>query len=199
MRYLIAFLTAVLAGPLAHAEFTTGIGYFSHHINEVTSTDDAKKNLAGTTYFPLIARYNTQAFWGSIFWAPYLEFTHLTTLIVKNETPDGTTKRNFAIVGSPLIYPVGEAFFLSGGPSFMYYELKGKGGTKTVNNGTGTTVFGVPSKTRTSKLFMLEIGAGWQLTDWRIGLDLYLSGLASERLATSFQASFTYAFGGRTW
>lgn len=199
MRNIIALLTGALLCQMANADLSSGLGIFSHNINKTTTGSDAKKSLVGTNYFPLIVRYQTKPFWGNLRWAPYLANTHITTLLVKNETPDGTAKRNMTIIGSPLVYPVGPIWFLSGGPGFMYYELKGKGGTKVVNNGTGTSTFGVPSKVRTSKVFLLEIGTGWQLTDWRIGLDLLFSGIASDRLATSFQASFTYSFGGRSW
>jgi hypothetical protein len=168
-------------------------------MNGTTTSEDAKKTLIGTVYFPVQVRYSTDPLLGPLRWAPYLEFTHLSTLLVKNETPDGTAKRNFAIVSSPLEYQIGPRWFLSGGPGFMYYEIKGKGGTKVVNNGTGTTAFGVPSKTRNSKILLLELGTGWIVNEYRIGLDLYFSGLASERLGTSFQATFSRSFGGRTW
>lgn len=198
MRNIIALLF-ILMSPLAHAQVSTGLGLFVHNLNGTTTTDDAKKSLIGTYYFPVQVRYATQPFWAALRWSPYTEFTHITTLLVKNETPDGTAKRNFVIVGSPFTYDVTENSFVSFGPAFMYYELKGNGGTKIVNNGTGTSTFGVPSQTRTSKILMMELGYGWNLNGFRLGTDLFFSGVASQRLATSFQFTFSKTFGGQLW
>ncbi len=199
MRKILALIIAGFASHSVHAEFSSGLGIFALNLNRTTTSNTAEKTLIGPMFYPVIVRYQTSAFWGDLRWAPYTSFTHLTTLAIKNETPDGTAKRNFAIVSSPLVYPMGPQWFLSAGPGLMYYELKGEGGTKVVNNGTGTTVFGVPSKTRSSKVFIFEIGSGWQINEYRIGVDLYFSGLSSDRLSTSFQASLSRSFGGQSW
>jgi hypothetical protein len=196
MRISIALFSLALASSNAHAEFSSGLGIFSHNINRTTKTNDAKTSLLGTNFFPITARYQTQPLWNNFRLAPYLQFSYLTTLLIKNETPDGSAERNYAIIGSPILCPLGPKWFLSGGPSFMYYQLKGKGGTTVLNNGTGTSTFGVPSKTRTSKLLLLELGTGWQVDQFRINVDLYLSGLASDRLAMSFFAGISYNLGG---
>ncbi len=184
---------------MAHAEFSTGLGIFANNINETTSSNDAKKALLGPIFYPILLRYKTEPmiFGGSL--APFFEFTHLTTLLIKNETPDGSAKRNFMILGSPLEYKIMPSTQVKFGPALMYYEIKGKGGTKQIANGTGTSTFAVPSQTRSSKILMLQLGFGWDFDQWRFDGDLFLSGLAGKRYANSFQLSVARSFGGSTW
>lgn len=196
---LITFVLLSNAVSSAHAQLSGGMGLFSHNIFKVTTSSNAERSMLGTIYLPMIARYETPALLGEVKMAPYLSFTYLTNFIIPVETPDKSAKKNFAILGVPAVVPLRQNWFITAGPGLMYYEIKGKGGVKVVNNGTGTSTFGVPSRTVASKIFLFELGVGHIINDWRVNFDLYFSGVASDRFSTSFQASMAYSFGGLSW
>jgi hypothetical protein len=53
-----------------------------------------------------------------------------------------------------------ESWEVYAGPGVSYYWISGNGGTMRLSNGSSSTVFGLPDRTVSTRMFTLQLGAG---------------------------------------
>lgn len=170
-----------------------GVAYFSQAVpNKITTDDSGKSSLMGTTYLPFKLQYNTNVY-DQWFWAPQLSYT----VIPRSLTGD-TGKVTLMHLGLPF----GKNFeSWSGwdwyvGPGLIYYEYKGAGGTKVMNNGTSTANFAIPGNSSTVKKITWNAGAGFSFGASRLDIAVIFENFFSNKKRTQNLAlAYTYGFG----
>ncbi len=69
----------------------------------------------------------------------------------------------------------------STGPALWQQTLVGRGGTVTLNDGTGMQTFYRPSGTSRAQMLLWHLGLGYSLNQWRMDMELALNWPSSER------------------
>ncbi|MGZ3708058.1 MAG: hypothetical protein ACXWPM_04445, partial [Bdellovibrionota bacterium] len=80
--------------------------------------------------------------------------------------------------------------FLGGG--YLFYFIGGGGGTVSLNNGSGTSSFGLPSKSVMTGSFFASAGMGIRFWRISVNLDGYVTDVATSRRATDFLLSASF-------
>ena len=157
-------------------------------LNQLTTSPDASKTLFGEMYLPLGARYEIQTLDGWIM-RPGL----LTTLLplFPRRSPDQALTKDYIIFDFPLYFERSPTFAWKAGAGLYWYQMKGSGGKMTLDNGTGTAEFDLPSRTQTAKLFALDAGAAWTINENHLEIDLISFGFFSNQKRT-FLLSVTF-------
>lgn len=193
------FICALTISPLAFAfqpGWSISAGLLQNNMYTLTQDKTAKRDIWGETYLPLGAQYSVEIM-PSLHFVPSVHTTHITSLIIPKETPDKGAIKNISFISLPLVQPL--ATWLEGklGVGIFQYEIKGKGGTIQLDNGTGTSEFYKPNKTRTSRSTYIIIGAGFPMTGWHLDLDFIINGaLSEERRSYNMSINFVYPLSG---
>lgn len=81
------------------------------------------------------------------------------------------------------------------GTSLMINNIKGKGGTKNVNNGGGTSDFYIPPDSKTSVNNTLDLGAEFMYEQFAVRFQSYLyAPLKKDRRQISYSIIFSYYY-----
>lgn len=195
-KILLLCLLFSLVSPLAEAfenkTFSLGLGYHSRNIlNRIATKSDGSTSLLGVTSFPFIFQYDWN-FHEAYFVAPQLAYTFMPQVAADKST--STTMMHLA-------FPVGMNFLESGkaewfvGPGLIQYAMKGKGGTKTMNNGTSTTESAVPGRSVAIRNYTFNVGAAYNFSKSRVALTLISENFISNtRRTQSLNLAYTYRF-----
>lgn len=181
MKFLLAAVLCVFTVK-SHAlsqGLSLGGGAFQHNMFSLTKDKTGKAETWGDTYLPLGFQYSFAATEGWHF-VPSLYFSHLTTMVDAKETPEKGAKKNILFLNLPFVANATSWLDVKWGLGVFRYEIKGKGGTVTLNNGNGTATFYRPSDTRVSYNTYVLLGASFPFTDWYLDFDLMISGAASS-------------------
>jgi hypothetical protein len=163
----------------SQAELSGGLGVVVQNIGETTNEASAAKSFWGTTYLPEI---NVGFRVGGVRWgiSPSLGLT-----FGKKSEDGGQTKR-LAHIMLPASFRMNSIFEFRAGPGLQLYNVSGNGGSIEQRNGSSTATFYFPKYAQTSRVFFLDLGAGLLFGgQFRLNLDLVVSGLLGNRFATS--------------
>lgn len=193
---LAAFLMfAAEAFAVKHGSFGFGVGSYTTRSDRKVATGLRSTGTSPSSYTPLLFRYEYELT-SSLYLAPQLM---LTIVPVKSQDESYTTSvHNLSLPLGGVIGSAGGVDYDWGlGVGLMYYELKGKGGSITLRNGTGTMEFALADGSKTSKLVTTQFGLAASMERHRFGLDLvFESFLSNEKRAYSYLLGYTYRFGG---
>jgi hypothetical protein len=189
----IAFSTAPARAASNSEAFDLGISAMSYQMNRLAANDSGQTSTMGTQFVHLYAQGNIGIGKAATF-SPSLRYAPGS--LFATESPDGGSTVSLTTVGLPFLWHASR-FNFGGGPTLLRYEIDGKGGQKTLNNGTGQATFGLPGrKVATTTTALSLIGQG-HLQDVLIGLDLLTQGLgSSEKRSFSLSLVIAYAIGG---
>ncbi len=109
------------------------------------------------------------------------------------KTPEGKETTTVSALGVRAYRLIDGGFDFHIGPGVMYYQVKGSGGTVTLNNGSSTSNFGIPSGTRTSTLLYMDFGAGYSFWgNYKVEASILMTGLtASNKRAMTHLITFS--------
>lgn len=178
-----------------HGSISLGVGSYSQRGDRQVATGPRSTGTSPRTVTPLIFRYEYELS-GRLYFAPQLM---LTVAPVKSWDESYTTAiHNLALpLGGPIGSGGGVDYDWGLGVGLMYYEMKGKGGTVTLRNGTGTMEFALADGSKSSKLITTNFGLSANIERHRLGLDLLFESLLSnEKRAYSYLIGYSYRFGG---
>lgn len=169
-----------------------GVSYYSQNtMNKTTKSPDGKGSTMGQTYYPIGLGYAFTAGPQSSF-VPSLEYT-----VIPRTSPDGGTKASLMMINLPYVERFGQDWDWTLGLSLIRYTLKGKGGTKVLNNGSGTATFGLPGRTVTTMNYATQLAIGYNLESFRFQLGTnILAMLSNDRRAYDLFLMLQYKFGG---
>ena len=181
LRLLLISTLAFGLSASAHAAPTSGpwsylgVGALAHNVGK-TATD------ASTGETPLLGDlYSDVSFTGLIRlddrWAisPHVLYNFMSTASPENEESTSV----FA-AGVRAVYSISDALDLHVGPSVLQYSIRGGGGTVTLDNGSGTSPFGIPDDTSTSSLVCWDVGVGLSVGRVRVDGAVLVSGAFSS-------------------
>lgn len=101
--------------------------------------------------------------------------------VPSKKTPEKKSTTNVYGYGVRVLYGLSGPFDFYFGPSVFSYRIKGSGGSVQLNNGASTSLFGIPSSSKTSNLVCLNLGFGYLFADTaRVELSAFVSGIASS-------------------
>ncbi len=110
---------------------------------------------------------------------------NLNYAITSKDSPDGGSATRVYAFGVRAVTPRISSFDFHLGPGVMFYNIKGKGGTKDLNNGATTTTFGLPDQSVTSRIFYMDLGAAYIWDKLRVESSFLISGFLSSKFALS--------------
>lgn len=114
--------------------------------------------------------------------------------VLPRDAGDGVTK-NLFMLRLDGAWKGGDWWRLRIGTSLMINNIKGKGGTKTVNNGGGTSDFYIPPDSKTSVNNTLDLGGELMYEQVAVRLQSYLyAPLKKDRRQISYSVIFTYYY-----
>ncbi len=177
----------------AHASnsFWVGAGTVTHNFKRV-QTDSAGEKTKTFSFTPtvLIGANIPVPFLNGISFLPGIGFSKYS-----NGGSDGETKSEIHLQYH-FSYIFNSWFNLHYGLSNFITKISGKGGTKTLNNGTGTSVFYLPSTTKTSYTSSLDIVPEFLISNelalrTQISIERFLS---SDRRSIAHLITLNYYF-----
>ncbi len=162
-----------------------GVGVISQNVGRLTSSDTGSASLftSNFTEIHLVADFD---FLGSWHLSPMVGYTPLGL-----KSADTNEKSYLLPIAVRLSNSLG-LFNVFAGPGILIYKISGSGGTATLNNGTTTAVFGLPSETVSSKLFMLDFGIDRNFSNFKLAAETMLTGLLTSRRAFNLMLSISY-------
>jgi len=190
LRIFSVLVTLLVVQPAeAHfgAEKTIylGLGMISQDVGRETSSDTGTAGLftANYTDVQLIGDFS---FLGAWHLSPMIAYTPLG-----NKSADTNEKSYLLPIAVRLKSSFG-LFDVFAGPGLLIYSISGSGGTATLNNGTSTAVFGLPSTSASSKLLMLDVGVDRDIFNFKLAAEAMVTGLLSTRRAFNLMVSLSY-------
>ena len=176
----VALVVSTLAESASQSHrYFLGAGVLSHNAGKVAT--DAS---AGTKPYwsELYTQVSLEANFGlTTHWmiSPDFHYTY-----PYKSTPESKEKTSIYTVGLRGIRRLSDRFDFQIGPGVLFYKISGDGGTQTLNNGAGTTVFGIPSGSSTAANTYLNLGLGINFSRYRLeSAVLITSVLSSSRRA----------------
>jgi hypothetical protein len=170
-------------------------GVYQNNLLDLTKDKTGKADTWGETYLPLGLQYSFDVMTDWRF-SPSLHLTHITSTVAPNETPEKGAVKNILLLNLPLVTSLASWADAKMGFGYQRYEIKGKGGTVELSNGTGTSTFYKPKKDQVSEIVYLLLGMGFPLDGWQVDFDVLVSGAASEeRRSYSAYLYVTLPFG----
>ncbi len=190
---ILCLLLPGMSSAFKAGTYSVGLGYYSQNImNKTAQKITGKSNFWGETSYPLNFKYDFAAF-SDWFISPQLSHT-----FQPRESAGDATR----ITMTHLAFLFGKNFQGSDfdwyvGPGILQQEMKGKGGSTQLLNGSTPTTFYLPSRTVTTRKLSVNIGSSYLLWGSRLGLDLiFENAFSSEKRAQSLMLSYAYSFGG---
>lgn len=166
-----------------------GISLLSHGLTKTTQSPSAKADLIGPTYY----NFNIQThFQITQNWLLSPELIYMPNFLLPRQSPDSTVKTSFMILGLPLTHSLNSTLDLDIGPAIVSYEIKGSGGTTTLNNGNGTSTFAIPARSETTRTIGILAGVNFIKIPYYFGLQAMAEGiLDSQKKNYSLILKFT--------
>ncbi|MES2803497.1 MAG: hypothetical protein V4654_13470 [Bdellovibrionota bacterium] len=196
LHHVLVLIVALLLGEQSHAftagHWWSGIGYYSENaINEVANNPEGKTGFFGTANYPLTFKYDW-AMTQSWFLAPQLNYTLF---------PRETKGKGAKVTLTHIVFQFGQntasGLEWSFGPGILRETIQGKGGTTTLNNGTGTSTFANPGRTVSIHKITLDVGGAIISGRVRYGLDLYfVAPFSSKERTQNLMLSVAYDLSG---
>lgn len=165
--------------------------YTQNSLSKTTKSADGSKSFLGQMYYPLGVSYAVAAGSESAF-VPTFEYT-----LLPRTSKDGGVKATLMMLTLPYTEKFLESWDWSVGLTTIYYNLKGKGGTKQLNNGTGTATFALPGRSVSTINFATHLAVGYNYEDFRIqfGTNI-LATLSKDRRSFDIFLMLQYKLGG---
>src|SRR5690606_9913906 len=114
--------------------------------------------------------------------------------VLPREAGEGVTK-NLIMLRTDAAWRGSDWWRLRIGTSLMVNNIKGEGGKKKMNNGSGTADFYVPSESRTSVNNTLDLGAEAFVEDFGFRFQTFIySLLRSDRRQYSYTLTLSYYY-----
>jgi hypothetical protein len=161
-----------------------GTGVFLQNMLTTTTTPESSSNVLGQLNLPqisLLADFSGRSGFG---FAPSVALTPVAL------TGGNGVKKSMLLASLPIAWSVGQSATLKFGPGLLQYSISGDGGTTELNNGTGTSTFYLPGSTKTSNVFVLNVGMGFDLfRNLRLDLDAVVPGALSSKRALNLMAT----------
>ena len=164
LGWLMAISPEAHAVPSSGPWSYLGIGALAHNAGK-TATD------ASTGETPLLGDLYSDVSFTGLFrlggnWAlsPHVLYNFMSTA-----SPEDEESTSVLAAGLRAVYSFSDALDFHIGPSVLQYTIRGGGGTVTLDNGAGTSPFGIPDDTSTSSLVCWDLGLG--LTVGRVRVD----------------------------
>jgi hypothetical protein len=167
-----------------------GLGYLPINLNATTTNAAGSVSTMDVVYYPLILQTHFQMT-ADAFISPRLAFT-----ITPRETIDKTADVMVTLLSFPVSLPLDPAGDLNWNFGFglMKIEQKGKGGSKTLNNGSSTATFYRPNYVSTTQMVTFETGIGYSITpQLATKLDFIFTDFLAETRDASMLLSLSYA------
>lgn len=194
--FRILSIIFVLASPRALAiesdKWYVGASvYTQNSLNKTTKSADGKSSMLGQMYYPLGVSYAVATGSESAF-VPTFEYT-----LLPRTSKDGGVKATLIMLTLPYTEKFAETWDWSVGITTIYYNLKGKGGTKQLNNGTGTATFALPGRSVSTINFATHLAVGYNYEDFRFqfGTNI-LATLSNDRRSFDIFLMLQYKLGG---
>ena len=202
MRPILLLILAVvsLSAPSAQAfvqnSIGLGAGLYSQNLMQLSQNEKGEAKFLGTPSTVINLKFDFHL-GDSWFLAP-----QVTYLPMARSTAGDTAKISFYHVvfqiGANLLGSNRTNFDVYAGPGFIDYQIKGAGGTVTMNNGTGTATFARPGRDVEVKKITANIGSSFTLAGSRFGTDFIVENPGSKnKRGLSLMFSYTYQFGGK--
>ncbi|MCB0365537.1 MAG: hypothetical protein H6624_00445 [Bdellovibrionaceae bacterium] len=191
---LLTFSPTGAAAP-AKALYLGG-GMLNYNLTRTTTSDNASSSFLGPMFYPLQAR----TFWNfhsDLIMAPRFAYT-----LLPREAQDGAADTTIMLFSFPLLSPLGAGgsggWDWTYGLGLMFYQVKGKGGLVTLNNGTSTSQFARPGRDTTARNMTWEMGMAYTSADskWRTEIEALFVSLLTERRSYSLMVTVNYQVGG---
>lgn len=194
--FVITMMFSLVSSAASLDGFYAGLGlYAQNSLGKTTKAADGAGSFMGAFSLPVSLRY-VYEFASSWSAAPTLFYTPIGR--ASGGTTATTTFFHLSLPASLRLSGSGREFELFFGPGISMYQIKGAGGTKTLNNGTTTSTFAVPGGSSTSKLVTLDFGGAWVEDPHRLSLEAFVEGAgSSEKRSFNVIATYMYHFGGR--
>lgn len=172
--------------------FYLGVGLLSENsLGKITASPDGKASTLGTANYPLLLKYDW-ALKGDRYLSPSFAYT-LIPRKTQGDVADVTTWHLHLPFGMNFGRGRGGGGWdWSFGPGILSRTQKGKGGTVQLNNGSGTSTFGVPGRSVETRTLTLTGGLGYTSHAHRLSCDLITEGLASQRRGLSLFLAYAY-------
>ncbi len=190
LSLLMSGLLSFDVWAMADGKFYLGVGYFSESsFGKQTQSESGAGSTFGSITYPLLLKYDW-AIGASTFFTPTLTYT-----VLDRESAGGSAKVNLW----HLILPFGqnytdEQFDWYVGLGVLNRTIKGKGGTETLNNGSGFATFARPGRSVASRTLTFNAGSAFNYGASRFAFDFILEGLATEKRNFNFMLSYAYSF-----
>jgi len=161
-----------------------GTGVFLQNMLTTTATPESSANVVGQMNLPqvsLMADFRGSSGFGL---APSVALTPVAM------SGGNGVKKSMLLASLPLAWSMGQTASFKFGPGLLQYSVSGDGGTTELNNGTGTSTFYLPGSTKTSKIFVLNVGMGFDLfRNLRFDFDAVVPGILSSKRALNLMAT----------
>ncbi len=189
---IVLALVSTRALAIENDKWYVGASYYSQNsLSKTTKSADGSKSFLGQTYYPIGVGYAVTTGAESAF-VPTFEYT-----LLPRTSKDGGTKATLMMLTLPYTEKFAESWDWSVGITTIYYNLKGKGGTKQLNNGTGTATFALPGRSVSTINFATHLAVGYNYEDFRFqfGTNI-LAILSKERRSFDLFLMLQYKLGG---
>jgi hypothetical protein len=158
-----------------------GAGAIGHDAGKVaTDATSSSKPILGDiyTHATLMTFLKVSDFWdlsGDFHYAiPY------------KKSPEGGETSTIFGGGLRVFYRITNGLDVHLGPGVQFYQINGNGGTVSLNNGSGSSTFAIPSGSSTSRILYLDTGLGVSFGQIRLDSLVLISNLfSSNRRAIS--------------
>jgi hypothetical protein len=192
---IVSFLLFAPAWAEA-SQNTFGLGaeyYNQNAFGRITKSDSGSASSSGVVSYPVQIRYS---YYISPTWfvAPQLSRTLLPRESADKATKTTMTHLSFNLGSSVWGF---QSWEWSAGPGIISYTIKGKGGIKTLNNGTSTSDFALPSRSVTVNNYTFNLGTAVNFDHSRLALQFINEALGSSgKRSLSYSLAYCYLFGG---
>jgi hypothetical protein len=183
MLYFVFLQTA-----LAY-DATLSLGNLCEYVGKIQTDDSGSTNFCSFNPF-LAASYEVPLYSSGLIFAPEIGFT-----APKSGRDENISKMAFfALVNTKYKF---STFHMIGGLGFFITRITGSGGTETLNNGTGSSSFPLPSGSSYARNFIVNLGLGMEFNkEWSADLHTFIFNLSSsDDRAFSIALNGTYHFG----
>ena len=190
----VAFGISLTARAVPTNSYYLGGGLLSYNVLRTTASANASTSFMGPLFYPLQIRTFWNAF-GTTVLAPRLAYT-----LLPREAEDGAADTTVLLLSVPVNSTIGSTsttWDWTYGLGVMFYQIKGKGGLATLNNGTSTSQFARPGRKRTARNMTVEFGLAYTSADsaWRTELEALFTSALSDRRSYSLMLTVNYKLG----
>lgn len=171
--------------------FEIGIDSFARSLLKTTSATSGKKDVFSPLQYPLLLGYGYR-------FSPEEKFAvELDYTLFPKKGPDGGTEETHILLRFPYVRKFSNSSFeWKAGAGLHQLSIKGKNGSVTLNNGSGTAVFYFPDAITTTNQFFLEAGFCYPRNKYKISTSFLLeSPLNSNSRTLSLVLGFSYQIG----